>query len=158
MSAQFVISAVAYGAFLANTALAADRIALDPGAYRVTYRLEVPHVEQFAIDIEATVCASARALPKVLSANNPLAYCPAANIRRTGGKLTFDILCPGRANDSARATAIYTLSRGHIEGRIHMVMGGKNMTYVEIQSWRRIGPCDRLARQLPKGQPQVNAR
>jgi hypothetical protein len=31
---------------------------------------------------------------------------------------------------------------GAFEGRIAMVMGGKNMTMTEVQSGRRVGGCD----------------
>jgi hypothetical protein len=137
--------AVAISGLLLFAAAPSHAATMEPGAYRVTYRLEVPHVEQFAIDMVTTLCAR-EPLPRVLSGNNPLAHCPARNIRRQGDDLSFDIVCPGRRNDSARAAAVFTLKPGRLEGRIHMVMGGKNMTFVEVQSWRRIGACDRLAR------------
>ena len=75
----------------------------------------------------------------MLSGNNPLARCPASNVRRDGAILRFDILCEGRG--VAWARAVYTLEPGAFEGRIAMVMGGKNMTMTEVQTGRRIGPC-----------------
>jgi Na+-translocating ferredoxin:NAD+ oxidoreductase RnfG subunit len=119
--------------------------AMTQGMYRVTYRLEVPHVERFATDAETTVCAGSA--PRVLSGNNPHSQCPARNLERAGNHLMFDIVCPGRSNDRAQAHAVFTVAPDRLDGRIHMVMGGKNMTYVEVQSWRRIGGCPRLARQ-----------
>jgi hypothetical protein len=120
---------------------------LEPGAYRVTYRLEVPHVERYARDAETTICASRDMPPGVLSGNNPLAHCPINHVVLAEDGFNFEIHCPGRLNDSARASASYRWNQGRLEGRIQMVMGGKNMTFVEVQSWRRIGGCARLAGQ-----------
>ncbi len=117
---------------------------LQAGTYAVTFRLEVPHVEAFAVDQTTTVCIknlngdSSVSIP-VLSGNNPLSRCPAKNIRTEAGALTFDIICPGR--DGALAHARYTLKAGTFSGRIAMKMGGKNMTFVEVQSGRRTGNC-----------------
>jgi hypothetical protein len=117
---------------------------LRPGAYAVSYRLEVPHAERWAIDQEATICVTApqgsdqSRLP-VLSGNNPLSQCPAANIRRNGASLSFDIRCESR--DGARAHAVYHLAPEGFDGQIDMVMGGKNMTFVEVQTGRRVGSC-----------------
>jgi hypothetical protein len=118
---------------------------LQGGAYEVTYRLEVPHVEQWAIDNTVRICVRrsgdqrGMALP-VLSVNNPLSKCPASNIRQMGENLTYDIRCAG--HDGAKAKAIYKLKPAGFQGRIAMVMGGKNMTFVEVQSGRRIGSCE----------------
>jgi hypothetical protein len=114
-----------------------------PGAYEVRVRLEMPNVQHRA-GTTATICfpyaGGANGAPfPVLSGNNPLARCPASNIRRDGAVLRFDILCEGRG--AARAQAVYTLEPGAFEGRISMVMGGKNMTMTEVQIGRRIGPC-----------------
>ena len=75
-----------------------------------------------------------------MSANNPLASCPASDVERDGATLRFDILCEGRG--AARARAVYKLRPNAFEGRIAMVMGGKNMTMTEVQNGRRVGSCD----------------
>ena len=113
------------------------------GAYEVRVRLELPNV-QYRAASTATICipyaGGANGAPfPVLSGNNPLASCPAGNIRRDVASLSFDILCQGRG--AARGRAVYTLMPGAFEGRIAMVMGGKNMTMTEVQTGRRIGPC-----------------
>jgi hypothetical protein len=121
---------------------------LEPGAYEVEVRLEVPNVWTWSAARTVTICvpaahsAGAPPLP-VLSGNNPLADCPADVIERTGARLTYVIACDGR--DGARARAAYLLARQAFQGRIRMAMGGKNMTFIEAQSGRRIGGCD-LAR------------
>ena len=118
---------------------------LQDGAYEVKVRLELPNVVNWAADKTTTICVADaegtgdRPLP-VLSDNNPLAACPAKNVRRKGAILSFDIECAGR--DGARARAVYTLTPRRFEGRIAMVMGGKNMTMTEVQAGRRIGSCD----------------
>jgi hypothetical protein len=117
---------------------------LQEGAYEVQVRLELPNVLSWAATASAaTVClpydGTNGALP-VLSSNNPLATCPASNVERDGATLRFDVLCEGRG--AARAHAVYKLMPEAFEGRIAMVMGGKNMTMTEVQSGRRIGSCD----------------
>ena len=116
----------------------------EAGAYEVRVRLELPNVQHRAAT-SVTICfphagGSNGAPFPVLSGNNPLARCPAGNVRQDGAVLRFDIRCEGRGAASARA--VYTLKPGAFEGRIAMVMGGKNMTMTEVQSGRRVGGCD----------------
>ena len=131
---------------LAGAARADDEdMLLRGGSYEVTARLELPHVERWAIDKTTTICvpsadAAGDAPLPVLSGNNPLAKCPARNIRRDGANLTFDIVCDGR--NAARAHAVYTLMPRAFKGRIAMVMGAKNMTMTEVQVGHRTGSCD----------------
>jgi hypothetical protein len=115
------------------------------GSYEITYRLELPHVERWAIDKTTTICLSDAKGPvpaplPVLSENNPFKECTAMNIRQTGSSLGYDIRCVGR--DAAKAHAAYTVSPGQFKGRVAMVMGAKNMTMTEVQSGRRVGGCD----------------
>ena len=131
---------------LAGSAQArAEEAELRGGSYAVTYRLEIPHVENWAINKSTTICvpdtdgASGPPLP-VLSGNNPLARCPVRNIERDGATLRYEIACPGR--NEARARAVYALTPGGFKGRIAMVMGAKNMTMIEVQVGRRLGRCD----------------
>lgn len=116
---------------------------LQDGAYEVRVRLELPNVLSWtAAGSTTTIClpygGTNGALP-VLSSNNPLAACPASNLQRDGAMLRFDIFCEGRG--AAWARAVYKLMPDAFEGRIAMVMGGKNMTMTEVQSGRRIGGC-----------------
>jgi hypothetical protein len=126
------------------------RVAADPlsslsgGTYEVTSRLELPHLESYAIDKKTRICLfgqeenSAIPLP-VLSDNNPFAKCSAANITTGNDTFQYDIVCPGRG--AARAHAIYELGSGTLTGRIAMVMGAKNMTMTEVQHAKRVGDC-----------------
>jgi hypothetical protein len=129
---------------LAGTAQAQQgETLLQAGAYEVRVRVEVPNVHNWAATSMTTICLSddGRTSPlPVLSANNPLARCPARNVQRDGATLSFDILCDGRG--AARARAVYTLMPRAFEGRIAMVMGGKNMTMTEVQAGHRVGSCD----------------
>jgi hypothetical protein len=114
------------------------------GSYELTARLELPHLERWAVDKTTIVC-----LPKirsgdeipipVISANNPFAKCTVANLTAEGRKLEYNIVCPGRG--AAKAHATYILSSDTFSGRVAMVMGGKNMTMTEVQQARRIGEC-----------------
>ena len=121
-----------------------DEASLPAGSYAITTRLELPHLERWAIDKTTTVCLSGRPVGRqipipILSANNPYAACAAANLVIDRGKLEYDVLCPGR--DSAKAHATYLLGAGHFTGRVAMRMGGKNMTMTEVQRAQRVGDC-----------------
>jgi Protein of unknown function (DUF3617) len=113
------------------------------GSYELTARLELPHLERWAVDKTTIVCLNVRSgdeLPiPVISANNPFAKCSAANLTVDSPKLEYDIVCPGRG--AAKGHATYILSTETFSGRVAMVMGGKNMTMTEIQQARRIGEC-----------------
>ena len=120
---------------------------LQPGAYEVEVRLELPHIEGATARQTAIVClteGNAAGRPAVLSDNNPLARCPAEE--RAPGKRYADVrrhLCQG--GNAARGSATYALSTDRFHGRIAMKMGGKNMTMAETQSGRRIGACEAAA-------------
>jgi Protein of unknown function (DUF3617) len=111
------------------------------GSYEVTSRLELPHVERWAIDRTVTVCLSADdAIPvPVFSANNPFARCTATNLVQAAASITYDIVCPGRA--SARGQAQYSIVSGGFTGRVAMVLAAKNMTMTEVVRARRLGAC-----------------
>ena len=115
---------------------------LQAGAYEVEARLELPNVLRGVATSWATICipyegTNGAPFP-LLSANNPLAGLPGEQLERDGAALRFDILCEGRG--AAWAHAVYKLMPDAFEGRIAMVMGGKNMTMTEVQNGRRV--CD----------------
>lgn len=121
-----------------------EAASLPAGSYAITARLELPHLERWAIDKTTTICLSGQAaggqIPiPILSANNPYASCAAANLVIDHGKLEYDVICPGRG--AAKAHATYLLGADHFAGRVAMVMGGKNMTMSEVQRARRVGDC-----------------
>lgn len=129
-------------------ASAEERI-LQNGSYEITARLELPHLERWAVDKTTIVClpSSAREneLPiPIVSANNPFAECSVANLAMKTPNLEYDIACPGRG--SAKGHATYVFSAGTFSGRVAMVLGGKNMTMTEFQVARRIGDCRSAAR------------
>jgi Protein of unknown function (DUF3617) len=118
---------------------------LQGGSYEITHRLELPHVERWAIQKTATIClpemkGSVSAALPVLSDNTPFGECTIVNIHRNGPSLSYDIKCPGR--DSAKAHAAYTVSSSEFTGRVAMVMAAKNMTMTEVQVGQRVGSCD----------------
>jgi Protein of unknown function (DUF3617) len=119
--------------------------ALPSGAYEVIARLELPHLERWAVDHVATVCIpssrrNGEILVPVLSANNPFAQCTAENMVGDDARLQYDIVCPGRG--AAKAHATYSVSSETFSGNVAMVMGAKNMTMTEVQTARRIGDCN----------------
>ena len=115
---------------------------LQAGAYEVEVRLELPNVLSWSAPRSTTTICLPYGGPTgapfpVLSSNNPLAACPARNLRQDGATLRFDIVCEGRG--AAWANAVYKLMPDAFEGRIAMVMGGKNMTMTEVQTGWRLG-------------------
>lgn len=117
---------------------------LQPGEYRVTFRLELPHVEEVhSAPSVGRICVTAGDAGThglaVLSDDNPLRECPASNVRQDGDTLTFDIVCPG--SDAAVGSARYTMRAERFDGAIATKMGGKNMTMIERQAGRRVGSC-----------------
>jgi hypothetical protein len=133
-------------ALLGASALAGARDSplLRPGEYRVTVRVELPHIEDMGSATRVdSICVTAgdtalRGLA-ALSDLNPLRKCPASNVLQKGTTLSFDIVCPG--NDAAVGTARYAMRADHFDGAIAVKMGGKNMTMIERQSGRRVGDC-----------------
>ena len=118
--------------------------AIEPGLYEITYSLELPHLERYAIARTATVCigpgypASKLPLP-ILGSNGAYEGCPVQRLKAQGQYLSYETVCAGRA--AARATAKYRLEHGRLQGRIKMMLGAKNMTMTEVQSGRRLAGC-----------------
>lgn len=140
-------------AFLVSIAvlLAAADIALagsgrfPDGAYEIVSRLELPHVERWAVERTTRVCLTRKlgrgAIPiPVLSANNPFDKCAATNLDTDGASIAYDIACPGRA--SAKAHARYVVGQAGFSGRVDMVMAAKNMTMTEVVRAQRLGDCE----------------
>lgn len=142
MPARLIASLLALAAASLSAGAAEVPHLLEAGAYVVTHRLELPHLERWAVDRTTTIClAHARettTLP-ILSGGNPFETCFAVNVHQDGARLSYDIKCKGR--DAARARATYTVASGNFNGRIAMVMGAKNMTMTEVQAGQRLGDC-----------------
>jgi hypothetical protein len=125
------------------------------GSYEIVARLELPHLERWAVDKMMTVClprAREGELPiPVVSANNPFGDCAVKNLVADGSTLQYDIVCPGRGSASGHAT--YLLLPNQFSGRIAMVMGAKNMTMTEVQRARRLGRCSQAALESAEAKP-----
>jgi hypothetical protein len=141
-----LLTAIVFGvAVQAKPSCAEERLP-QSGSYEITARLELPHLERWAVDKATIVCLrdflSNDNLPvPIVSANNPFANCNAANMIMKTSKLEYDIVCPGRG--AAKGHAIYILSANTFSGRVAMVLGGKNMTMTEVQQGHRTGECGR---------------
>lgn len=125
-------------------ALGGEEAILQSGSYRIDVRLLLPHIDDIDTRSVATACLTAAPENNnhgfvVLSANNPLARCPASNVRQSGNLLKFDIVCPG--HNQAQARANFQLAADRFQANIEMKMGGKNMTMTETQIGRRVGAC-----------------
>ena len=119
------------------------------GLYEVSYRLELPHLERYAMTRKKTVCIGDRKIPAVLPLpifgdNDAFSGCAVVN-RQSGQRfLSYNIVCPGRA--AAKATATYRFAQGGFHGRVEIVLGAKNMTMTEVQSGRRLQSCKMAGR------------
>jgi hypothetical protein len=139
-------SAMALGmAIPAQPAWPEGRLLPQTGSYEITARLELPHLERWAVDKTAIICLPTSLdddkLPiPIVSANNPFAKCSVANLMTQTPKLEYDIVCPGRG--AAKGHATYLVSDDTFAGRVAMVLGAKNMTMTEVQQGRRIGNCN----------------
>lgn len=124
----------------------AGEASLQAGAYAIRHRLELPHVERWAVERIDVACIPETLgseppgpmLP-ILSANMPFKRCIAKAWQVSDRRLDYDIVCPGRG--AAKAHASYVLSGDGFTARIFMTMGAKNMTMTEVQSGRRLGSC-----------------
>ena len=120
------------------------RLLPQTGSYEITARLELPHLERWAVDKTAIICLppalNNNEIPiPIVSANNPYVKCSAKNLTVQSNKLEYDIVCPERG--AAKGHAVYILSDDAFSGRVAMVLGAKNMTMTEVQQARRIGNC-----------------
>jgi hypothetical protein len=111
------------------------------GLFAVTARLELPHVERWAVDRTQVVCLGrpGSALPVPVLRAPGFARCAARDLVRREAELAYAIACPGP--DAPRARAAYRLGPDGFRGRIAIVLGAKNMTMTEVQVGRRIGRC-----------------
>src|SRR3954451_20964498 len=121
---------------------------LQEGSYEIAFRLELPHLERWAVDKETTACVSEAngprsALPPILSDNTPFAGCAAKNVHQDESSLTFDIVCDGR--DAAKAKATYRLAPGVfragqgadlLETRVWDVLSDRVASYSASRSFR----------------------
>jgi hypothetical protein len=123
----------------------ANQSPLEGGLYEITSRLELPHLERWAVDQTMSICLSTdsgvrgRVPLPVLGGNNAFSGCLAEKVLWMGARLEYDIVCAGR--DAPRAKAIYTLAPAELRGRISITMGAKNMTMTEVQIGHRLGNC-----------------
>jgi len=124
----------------------AGEASLQAGAYAIRHRLELPHVERWAVERIDVACIPEtlgseppEPMLPILSANMPFKRCIAKAWQLSDRRLDYDIVCPGRG--AAKAHASYVLSGDGFSARIFMTMGAKNMTMTEVQSGRRLGSC-----------------
>jgi len=124
----------------------AGEASLQAGAYAIRHRLELPHVERWAVERIDVACIPEtlgseppEPMLPILSANMPFKRCIAKAWQLDDKRLDYDIVCPGRG--AAKAHASYVLSGDGFTARIFMTMGAKNMTMTEVQSGRRLGSC-----------------
>ena len=126
---------VGLSALVAAQTLAHD---IRPGLYAIDYRIEMPHLERYAITNRAERCIEGERLP-VISAKQGFEGCSLEDRISEAHRLRYSLICQGAS--TARAFAEYKPRPGGFAGRVFVKMGGKNMTLTEIQTGTWIGEC-----------------
>lgn len=118
-------------------------MAVEPGAYRMTYWQTMPHLERYATPRTLTLCLETDTIFPVLAGNGAFDQCEVTDRIQTDTHFSYNLVCPGRAG--ARAQARYKIGPDLFRGKIAVKLGAKNMTMIEYQSGERIGPSDTCA-------------
>lgn len=118
---------------------------LVPGAYDVDAHLEeslgsIDKPDRYRVCLTESGAKPAHGL-FILTPDTPLSVCPVRNVREGVGQITFDIICEGEGPNAGKASAVFDIENGGFEGRIDMLMGGKNMRMMEFQTGHRVGDC-----------------
>lgn len=123
----------------------ASGVAILPGAYEITARIEMPHLEEnlrYSTTRERH-CLSGHDLTSVfpILQHESLAGCRLGDETREGDILRYRLVCqnPQAAGGSARLDT----SPGRIAGVLEVKMGGKNMTFTQRIEATRLGACAR---------------
>lgn len=109
-----------------------------PGLYEIGYRMEMPHLERYAMPRSRTLCIGPAPLP-IFAGNGAFEGCAVDGFEADGTRLRYRLSCPGQSG--ARAVADYAVSGNSFTGRIAVKLGAKNMTLIEVQTARRVGDC-----------------
>jgi len=118
---------------------------IQPGLYAIKYRMEMPHLERYAITLRVERCTDGEQIP-VISAKETFAACAVEDRVGEASALSYSLVCEGAA--TARAFAKYKLSSNGFKGRVFVKFGAKNMTLTEVQSGVRLGACPHSEKRL----------
>lgn len=115
---------------------------LQPGAYEVDVHLEMSFGEDKPQ--RHTICLRNDSNHPagglfILTPGTPISHCPVQNVQESINKTAFEIVCAGP--NAGTASAQFQTTAIRFEGRIAMLMGGKNMRMTEVQVGHRIGEC-----------------
>ena len=122
----------------------ADEAPLPGGLYEITSRLELPHVERWAIDEDASLSRprGARGDSAAGAERRTIRSGTAPPPRRCSRTAGWNTTSPARGARTPSAHAAYAITPGRFSGRIAMVLGAKNMTMTEVQDGLRMGDCE----------------
>jgi hypothetical protein len=113
------------------------------GFYDVTDEMQMPHLDEnlryatrhYAECVDRRWFAAAFASLRY----NALSDCTLEHEREQGATLSYELLCTGGHGTTGAAT--WRLDGDRIVGRLNVTLGGKNMTFSEQISARRLGDC-----------------
>lgn len=124
----------------------AGTILIEGGRYEVTYWVELPHLERYAVERTQVICIDAithegtgAPLP-LLGQNDIFDNCRMERFGADEVGFDYGLVCAERGG--AIATATYRPTPGGFQARIAIMQGAKNMTMTEVQIGRRLGACN----------------
>jgi len=136
-------TAYSVAALLLGTAAWASDDAIQPGAYEITARIEMPHLEEnlrYSTTRESH-CLRRHDLSSVfpILQHESLAGCSLGEESREGSTFRFVLVCQNP--QAASGTARLDSGPGRIAGLLEIKMGGKNMTFTQRIEATRLGEC-----------------
>jgi hypothetical protein len=126
---------------VARPAMAAETESL--GLYNLTIEIQMPHLDEnlrYATARHAH-CVDRRWLSSAFASlrYNALSDCALEHEHQQGDTVSYDLVCTSGHGTTGAAT--WRIGADRLFGRLNVTLGGKNMTFSEQISARRIGDC-----------------
>lgn len=114
------------------------------GLYDITIETSMPHLEEnlrYTTERDRRCLTRAEVLtifPTLRSSS--LADCRFADERRNDDTVTWALLCTG--GHGTTGSAIWRFNPPHLVGQLNVKLGGKNMTFYQRATLKRVGACE----------------
>lgn len=117
--------------------------AIQSGAWEITARIEMPHLEEslrYSTTRERR-CLGPDDFPSLFPVlrHESLAGCRLGDAGRDGSTGRYRLVCANP--QAASGTAVLDLNPGRMAGVLEVKMGGKNMTFTQRVEATRLGEC-----------------
>lgn len=121
---------------------------ISPGFYVVTAETAMPHLEEnlrYATTREQRCLTDPSVLPEFpILRHDSLKGCKLENETRVEESVTYSLACAG--GQGIIGTAQWLLGADEVRGRLDIRLGGKNMTFYQQVTAKRLGDCRSGAR------------